>query len=439
MGGRSTYLIHGFVMEHAGSCDLRLRNERPLRMIPFSPPRIDDLTIKAVEEALRSGWITTGPRTKEFEKRIAAYCGVRHAIALNSWTNACELVLRWYGIGPGDEVIVPAYTYCATANIVLHVGARPVMVDVLDDFTMDPMAVKRVLTNRTKAISPVDIGGLPARIKEIMRVAEEGCGLFTPKVNLRVNGANPQMRLGRALVISDAAHSFGASVAGQRTGAQADITGFSFHAVKNLTTAEGGALTFNLPEPFDNAELYRFFNLLSLHGQSKDALAKTQPGAWRYDVSIAGWKCNMTDLQAAIGLVELDRFDTETTPRRKAICERYDMAFRGDPRLVPPSFKEGDRESCYHLYMLRLANATEDQRDAVIAAIAKREVSVNVHFIPLPKLSLYEGLGYRMVDHPNTYRLYSTEISLPVYYDLSDAQVDTVVAAVKAAVTEVLG
>ncbi|MBL7945459.1 MAG: DegT/DnrJ/EryC1/StrS family aminotransferase [Flavobacteriales bacterium] len=407
-------------------------------MIPFSPPRIDDRTIKAVEEALRSGWITTGPRTKEFEKRIAAYCGVDRAIALNSWTNACELVLRWYGVGPGDEVIVPAYTYCATANIVMHVGAKPIMVDVLDDFTMDPEAVRKVLTNRTKAIIPVDIGGLPANIKAIMRVAEEGCNLFTPKVNLRVAGSNPQMRLGRALVLADAAHSFGASVGGTKVGAQADITGFSFHAVKNLTTAEGGALTLNLPEPFAHEELYRYFNTMSLHGQSKDALAKTQPGAWRYDVAFPGWKCNMTDIQAAIGLVELDRFDTETTPRRKAICERYSAAFAGDDRFLVPTFQVGDRQSCYHLYMLRIPNATEEQRDAIITAIAEQQVSVNVHFIPLPKLSFYESQGYRMVDYPNTFKLYSTEISLPVYYDLTDAQVDTVIAAVKAAVQKVL-
>lgn len=407
-------------------------------MIPFSPPRIDDRTIKAVEEALRSGWITTGPRTKEFERRIAAYCGVDRAIALNSWTNACELVLRWYGVGPGDEVIVPAYTYCATANIVMHVGAKPILVDVLDDFTMDPEAVRKVLTNRTKAIIPVDIGGLPSNIKAIMRVAEEGCNLFTPKVNLRVAGSNPQMRLGRALVLADAAHSFGAMVGGKKVGSQADITGFSFHAVKNLTTAEGGALTLNLPEPFDHEELYRYFNTMSLHGQSKDALAKTQPGAWRYDVAFPGWKCNMTDIQAAIGLVELDRFDTETTPRRKAICERYSAAFADDGRFIVPTFKAGDRQSCYHLYMLRIANASEEQRDAIITAIAEQQVSVNVHFIPLPKLSFYESQGYRMVDYPNTFKLYSTEISLPVYYDLTDEQVDTVIAAVKAAVQKVL-
>ena len=408
-------------------------------MIPFSPPRIDDLTVKAVEEALRSGWITTGPRTKEFERRLAAYCGVEKVIALNSWTNACELVLRWFGVGPGDEVIVPAYTYCATANIVMHVGAKPVMVDVLDDFTMDPDALRKAISARTKCIIPVDIGGLPSRIQEIMRVAVETCALFTPAVNLRVAGTNPQMRLGRALVLCDAAHSFGARIGSERVGSQADITGFSFHAVKNLTTAEGGALAINLPEPFDPAELYAFFNTMSLHGQSKDALAKTQPGAWRYDVEFPGWKCNMTDLQAAIGMVELERFDSETTPRRKVICERYTAAFIDDARFIVPYFKDDRRESCYHLYMLRIANATETQRDAIITVIAQHDVSVNVHFIPLPMLSFYKAQGFRMEAYPNTYKLFSTEISLPVYYDLTDAQVDEVIAAVKAAIGEVMG
>jgi len=421
-------------------------------MIPFSPPRIDDATVKAVEEVLRSGWITTGPRTKEFERKLADHCGVAHVLALNSWTNACELVLRWFGIGPGDEVILPAYTYCATANIVMHVGAKPVLVDVLDDFTIDPEAVRKAITNRTKCIIPVDIGGLPARIGELMRIAEEACPIFTPAVNLRVAGQNPQMRLGRILVLSDAAHSFGSRINGRAVGAQADITGFSFHAVKNLTTAEGGALAFNLPDPFDNSIIYRFFNTFSLHGQSKDALAKTQPGAWRYDVEMPGYKCNMTDLQAAIGLVELKRYKSETLPRRQAICQRYTAAFAADPRFIVPTFEDevisapdrgrpvtAQRVSNHHLYMLRLAHATETQRDAVISAIAQRSVSVNVHFIPIPMLSFYKGLGHRMEDHPNTYLLYSGEISLPVYYDLTDGQVDEVVAAVKAAVDEVLG
>lgn len=412
-------------------------------MIPFSPPRIDERTIKAVEEVLRSGWITTGPRTKEFEKRLAEYVGVEKVIALNSWTNAAELVLRWYGIGPGDEVIVPAYTYCATANIVVHVGAKPVMVDVLDDFTMDPAAVRKAMNQRTKCIIPVDIGGLPADIASIMRLAEESYSFFTPKVNLRVDGSNPQMRLGRVLVLSDAAHSFGARIGDRPVGPQADITGFSFHAVKNLTTAEGGALAFNLPEPFDMQELYTYINTMALHGQSKDALAKTKPGAWRYDVVQPGYKCNMTDLQAAIGLVELDRYDSETLPRRKAICERYAKAFAEDARFIVPQFKtmrdEVLHESSYHLFMLRLADGTEEQRDTVIEFIAQKDVSVNVHFQPLPLMSYYKGKGYRMEDYENAYKLYSREISLPVYYDLTDDQVDTVVASVKNAVTKVLG
>jgi len=420
-------------------------------MIPFSPPRIDDLTVKAVEEALRSGWITTGPRTKEFERKLADFCGVERVLALNSWTNACEMVLRWYGVGSGDEVIIPAYTYCATANIVVHVGAKPVLVDVLDDFTIDPEAVRKAITNRTKCIIPVDIGGLPARMTEIMRIAEEACPVFTPAVNLRVAGQNPQMRLGRVLVMSDAAHSFGARIDGKPVGAQADITGFSFHAVKNLTTAEGGALILNLPEPFDREELYRFFNTMSLHGQSKDALAKTQPGAWRYDVEFPGYKCNMTDLQAAIGLVELKRYKSETLPRRQAICERYNAAFAEDERFMLPTLSDvrtsnsehrptvnESRTTSYHLYMLRIAGASEEQRDAIITAIAQHQVSVNVHFLPIPLLSYYKGLGYRMKDYPNAYRLYSNEISLPVYYDLTDPQVDEVVKVVKKAVAAVM-
>lgn len=401
-------------------------------MIPFSPPRIDDRTIEEVSAALRSGWITTGPRTKELERRLAAYCGVAKVIALSAWTNAAELVLRWFGIGPGDEVIVPAYTYCATANIVLHVGAQPVMVDILDDFTIDPRAVSQAITPKTKCVIPVDIGGLPADVPAVMRIAEEARAVFVP------NG-DVQQRLQRVLVLSDAAHAFGARIEGQPVGTQADITGFSFHAVKNLTTAEGGALAFNLPTAFDAEELYRTFSLMSLHGQSKDALSKVQSGAWKYDVTIAGWKCNMTDLQAAIGLVELERYDTDTLIRRRAIFRRYTDAFQDDPRFVIPPYRRGHRLSSFHLYMLRVANATEEQRDAIIAATAKREVSVNVHFIPMPMLSLYHGLGYRIADYPNTYRQYSREISLPVYYDLTDAQVDTVIAAVRDAVGDVMG
>ena len=403
-------------------------------MIPFSPPRIDERTVEAVAEALRSGWITTGPRTKEFERQLAAYCGVERMIALNSWTNACELVLRWFGIGPGDEVIVPAYTYCASANIVEHVGATPVLVDILDDFTLDPDDVARKLSPATKCIMPVDVGGLPARIDRIMALAEGHRTSFRPAA-----GSMPQELLGRPLVLSDAAHSFGARIGGRPVGSQADITGFSFHAVKNLTTAEGGALAFHLPEAFDAEELYRWFNVMSLHGQSKDALAKNQPGAWRYDVTAPGYKCNMTDLQAAIGLVELERYDRETRPRRRAICERYQAAFSSDERFLEPVLMDEGRTSSFHLYMLRVREAGEEQRDAIITAIAERGVSVNVHFQPLPLLSHYRDRGYAIGDVPNANRQYAREISLPVYYDLSDDQVDQVITAVKEAVQEVLG
>ena len=403
-------------------------------MIPFSPPRIDERTVEAVAEALRSGWITTGPRTKEFERQLAAYCGVERVIALNSWTNACELVLRWFGIGPGDEVILPAYTYCASANIVEHVGAIPVLVDILDDFTLDPDDVARKLSPATKCIMPVDVGGLPARIDKIMALAEGQRASFHPAA-----GSIPQELLGRPLVLSDAAHSFGARIGGRPVGSQADITGFSFHAVKNLTTAEGGALAFRLPEDFDTEELYRWFNVMSLHGQSKDALAKNQPGAWRYDVTAPGYKCNMTDLQAAIGLVELERYDRETLPRRRAICERYQAAFSSDERFLEPVLMDEGRTSSFHLYMLRVREAGEEQRDAIITAIAERGVSVNVHFQPLPLLSHYRDRGYAIGDVPNAYRQYAREISLPVYYDLSDDQVDQVITAMKEAVQEVLG
>jgi dTDP-4-amino-4,6-dideoxygalactose transaminase len=388
-------------------------------MIPFSPPRIDERTIEEVVATLRSGWITTGPRTKELERRLAGYCGAKKVIALSAWTTAAELVLRWFGIGPGDEVIVPAYTYCATANIVLHVGATPVMVDILDDFTIDPRAVARAITPRTKCVIPV-------------LVVEEARARFAPT-------GDAQERLGRALVLSDAAHAFGARIDGRPVGTQADITGFSFHAVKNLTTAEGGALVFNLPGAFDPDELYRTFGLLSLHGQSKDALSKMQAGSWKYDVTVAGWKCNMTDLQAALGLVELERYDADTLVRRRAIFQRYSAAFEGDPRFEAPPYVDAHRLSSFHLYMLRVARATEEQRDAIIAAVSKRDVSVNVHFIPMPLLSLYRELGYRIEDYPNAYRHYSREISLPVYYDLTDDQVDTVIAAVKDAVVDVMG
>jgi len=286
-----------------------------MKPIPFSPPRIDQKTIDAVTEVLLSGWITTGPKTRELESRINSYCESKRTLCLNAWTNAVELVLRWYGVGPGDEVIVPAYTYSATANIVLHVGAKPVMVDVESGkFTIDCAQIERYITPATKVIMPVDIGGMPCDYDFIMQLVHRS------DVKSKFHAANDrQKQLGRILVISDAAHSFGATYKGKKVGGQADVMGFSFHAVKNLTTAEGGAITLNLPEPFNNDDVWREINISALHGQTKDALTKTQAGQWRYDIVEAGYKCNMTDIQAAIGLVELDRYDNDTLVRRKAI------------------------------------------------------------------------------------------------------------------------
>ena len=405
-----------------------------MKPIPFSPPRIDQKTIDAVTEVLLSGWITTGPKTRELESRINEYCESKRTLCLNAWTNAVELVLRWYGVGPGDEVIVPAYTYSATANIVLHVGARPVMVDVEQGkFTIDVAQLERHITPSTKVIMPVDIGGMPCDYDFIMELVNRS------EVKSKFKSANErQAKLGRILVVADAAHSFGASYKGKKVGGQADVMGFSFHAVKNLTTAEGGAITLNLPAPFDNDEVWKSINISALHGQTKDALTKTQAGQWRYDIVEAGFKCNMTDIQAAIGLVELDRYDNDTLVRRKDICMQYNRKFESQSWFTAPLFETPESESCYHLYMLHVSSMGEMQRDEVIRLVAEQGIALNVHFQPLPLLSLYKGLGYRMEDYPNAWHQYAAEISLPVYYNLSDEDVDRVADAVIAAVNTAL-
>lgn len=407
---------------------LLLRN--CMKQIPFSPPRIDQKTIDAVTEVLLSGWITTGPKTRELEQRINDYCESKRTLCLNSWTNAVELVLRWYGVGPGDEVIVPAYTYSATANIVLHVGAKPVMVDVEQGkFTIDTAQLAQHITEATKVIMPVDIGGMPCDYDFMMQLVQQ------PEVRSKFKASTErQKQLGRILVIADAAHSFGAEYKGHKVGAQADVMGFSFHAVKNLTTAEGGAVTLNLPEPFDNDEVWKSLNISALHGQTKDALTKTQAGQWRYDIVEAGFKCNMTDIQAAIGLVELDRYDNDTLVRRKAICMQYNQTFETQTWFDAPLFETDSSESCYHLYMLHVSGMSEAQRDEVIRLVAEQGIALNVHFQPLPLLSLYKGLGYRMSDYPNAWHQYAAEISLPVYYTLSDEEVSRIADAVITAV-----
>jgi dTDP-4-amino-4,6-dideoxygalactose transaminase len=401
-------------------------------MIPFAPPRIDQAIIDAVADTLRSGWITTGPKTRLFEKNLTAYCGNASTLCLSSATAGLELALRWWGVGEGDEVILPAYTYCATANVVLHCGARPVMVDVGEDFLTDPERVKEALTPRTKAILPVDFGGMPCDYPALLAVLDsaQAKALFRP-------AGEPQRMLGRPLLLADAAHSFGASRQGRRTGTLADITVFSFHAVKNLTTAEGGAVALHLPPPFDNEAVRRFLSVMSLHGQDRDAFSKLQAGGWRYDVTMAGYKCNMTDVLAAIGLVELARYESETLPRRRALCNRYAEAFAGLAWARLPAMETPQATSSCHLFPLRLAGADEARRDAVIEAVFARGVSVNVHFIPLPLLSVYRNLGYRMEDYPAAYRHFACEISLPVYHDLTDAQAAQVAAAVTEAVESV--
>lgn len=392
-------------------------------MIPFSPPRLDEITANAVKETLLSGWITTGPKTKLFEKELARYCGVDKVLCLNSWTNASELFLRWWGIGPGDEVIVPAYTYCATANIVVHLGARVVMVDVNEYGIMDPEKVREAITPNTKVIMPVDLGGLPADYESLLSLSNEErvMTIFKP-------GSEVQKLLGRILVFGDGAHSIGANyVDGSKSGAWADVTGFSFHAVKNLTTGEGGALAFNLPTSFDEEEIYRQLNIASLHGQTKDALSKNQPGAWKYDVLEPGYKCNMTDMQAAIGLVELERYERETLPRRKMLATRYNILLEKYGWAICPKWKMNDYESSYHLYLLRIDGFTEEQRDQLIHELGSREIASNVHYRPLPLLSYYKSEGYQAEDYPNAMDFYRNEITLPLYYDLSEEDQNIVV------------
>lgn len=403
-------------------------------MIPFSPPRIDQKVIDEVVDTLKSGWITTGPKTKEFERRLTAYCGNKATLAVNSNTVGLEVVLRWFGVQEGDEVIVPAYTYCATANVIVHCGAKPVMVDVnADDFDVCLEKVREAITDKTKVIMPVDLGGMPCAYDELFELveAEDVKTLFLAKTE-------EQRKLGRILILSDSAHSIGAEYKGRKAGCLADVSVFSFHAVKNLTTAEGGAIMLNLPEPFDNEEVYRYLCTYTLHGQNKDALAKTKKGAWRYDVLVSGFKGNMTDIMASIGLVELSRYEDDTLHYRKCIYDQYTDAFARYGWAELPIYETEDRKSSYHVYCLRVKGITEQQRDEIIQRIFDKDVSVNVHFQPLPLLSAFKNKGYKMEDYPVAYDNYCREISLPVWYGLSEEMVKTVIDAVICSVEEVL-
>ena len=402
-------------------------------MIPFSPPRIDEKTVKEVTEALLSGWITTGPKTQLFEDKLAEYIGVKHVVCLNSATAGLNLILNWLEIKEGDEVIIPAYTYCVTANVVIQTGAKPIMVDVNpSDFNINIKAIEKAISPKTKAIIAVDIAGYPADYDEIKKLIsqKEIINQFHP------NNEN-QKGIGRIALISDAAHSIGATYKNKKTGNQADMSSFSFHAVKNLTTAEGGAVAFNLNDSFDEEKLKQYFKTLSLHGQSKDALAKTKAGGWKYDVVKAGFKCNMTDIHAAIGLIELERYE-DTLKRRSEIFKLYDELFCNKKWAKVPLYNSESKKTSYHLYMLRINNCTESERDQIIDHITKKQIAVNVHYLPLPMLSFYKNMGYSMEDYPNSFNNYTCEVSLPVYYDLSNEQVKEVASAVEDAVESIL-
>jgi len=403
-------------------------------MIAFSPPHIKQEAIDEVVDTLKSGWITTGPKTKLFEKRITEYCKNDKTLCVNSATFGLEIILRWFGVGEGDEVIIPSYTYTATANTVAHTEAKIVMVDInKDDFNINIENIKKAISTKTKVIIPVDIAGLPADYDEINKLvnSKEIKELFEAKTE-------NQKKLNRILVLSDAAHSFGAEYKNKKTGTLTDITVFSFHAVKNLTTAEGGAISFKLPNQFDVEEIYKEINTLSLHGQSKDALAKTQVGAWKYDVIDAGYKGNMTDIQASLGLVALKYYEIDNLPRRKEIMEEYQKAFFETDWAELPIIEDNTRKTSYHIYTLRIKNISESQRDNIIQEIFKKEVSVNVHFQPLPMLSAYKERGFNIADYPIAFDNYSREISLPVYQDLTNEQVQTIIEAVISSVNKVL-
>lgn len=401
-------------------------------IIPFSPPHIDQKVIDEVTKVLQSGWITTGPRTKQFEKELTAYCGNKSTLCLNSATAGLEIILRWFGVKEGDEVILPAYTYSATANVVMHCGAIPVFVDVnAQDFNISIANVEKAITTKTKVIMPVDFGGYPCDYDELNALVQKHKATF--KAN-----SEEQKLLGRILILSDSAHSFGADYKGKKAGALTDISVFSFHAVKNLTTAEGGAVALNLPAPFDNEAIYKLLCVKTLHGQDKDALAKTQKGNWRYDIVEAGYKCNMTDIMAAIGQVELARYDNDTQKVRRHIFEQYDAAFSKQSWAQLPEYKDTGKLGSFHLYALRIKGISEAQRDAIIKEIFDQDVSVNVHFIPVPMMSFYKKQGYDIKNYPVTFDNYAREISLPVYYDLTDDKVRRVIEAVMNGVKKIV-
>jgi len=401
--------------------------------VPFSPPDMTEQEADLVKEAILSGWITTGPKTKEFEQLIALCCGTKKAVCLNSATACMESILRVLGVGPGDEVITSAYTYTASCSVICHVGATPVLVDTKPgSFEMDYEKMADAITERTKVVIPVDLGGVPCDYDAVFAAVESKKHLFQPANDI-------QKAFGRVIVMADAAHAFGARWHGKMVGEIADFTSFSFHAVKNLTTAEGGALTWRpLPKPLPEGEgdvhgidddaLYKQFQLLSLHGQNKDALAKTQLGAWEYDIVAPLYKCNMTDIMAAMGLVQLKRYP-EMMHRRRQMIERYNEAFKGLPVQVLNHYPADDptTQSSGHLYITRLLGKTMEERNAFIIKMAERDIACNVHYKPLPMMTAYKKLGFDIKDYPNAYEMFHNEVTLPLNTKMTDEMVEYVI------------
>ena len=389
------------------------------RNISFSPPDIGEKEIEEVICALKSGWITTGPRTKEFEREIATYCHTEKAVCLNSATACMEMTLRLLGVGPGDEVITSAYTYTASCSVICHVGATPVLVDVKENsFEMDYEALADKITEKTKAIIPVDLAGIMCDYDKIFEVVESKQHLFQAKNEL-------QKAIGRVVILADAAHAFGATRKGKVCGEVADFTSFSFHAVKNLTTAEGGAVVWKTIDGIDNEWIYKQYQLLSLHGQTKDALSKTKPGAWEYDIVSPAYKCNMTDIMAAIGLVQLKRYP-ELLKRRKEIIERYNQGLKNSNIEVLNHY-DSEHQSSGHLYLTRINGATLEQRNRIIEKMAERGIATNVHYKPLPLLTAYKNMGFDIKDYPNAHKMYENEVTLPLHTGLSDEDVEYVI------------
>ena len=387
--------------------------------IPFSPPDMTEAEVKEVAQAILSGWITTGPRTKELERQIATYIGVNKAVCLNSQTACAEMALRLLGIGEGDEVIVPAYTYTASASIVCHVGAKLIFVDVQPNcLEMDYDALEAAITPNTKAIIPVDLAGIPCDYDRLMQIVENKRPIYQPANDI-------QQALGRVAICADAAHAFGAEWHGKKVGAIADFTAFSFHAVKNLTTAEGGALTWKTIPGISDDELYHMVQLFSLHGQSKDALAKTKLGAWEYDIVGPWYKCNMTDIMAALGLVQMKRYP-EMLLRRKAIIERYDKALKAAGIEVLNHYTDL-HQSSGHLYITRVPNISTEQRQTIIEQMAEQGIATNVHYKPLPMMTAYKNMGFDILNYPNAYAHFANEITLPLHTRLTDEEVEYII------------